>query len=189
MHLHLCIFLLPELNYNNTKQQMLMLFVIVLNFDKENASKYLEEIVNLFCYKLNQILNKSRTNYFLVFLIIILLGILSRKISFIPLWIGDFLYSIMIFFLVRIIFPFKKGFEIFFLSLLICYCIEFLQLYQAEWIIELRKTLFGRYVLGQGFLWSDILAYTFGIAFVFIVEKSFLKYYHHESSFRIKQQK
>lgn len=65
----------------------------------------------------------------------------------------------------------KKAFIVALFSLLLCYCIEFLQLYQAEWIIELRKTLFGRYVLGQGFLWSDILAYTFGIAFVFLIEK------------------
>lgn len=135
------------------------------------------------------ILNKSRIYYFLVFLSIIFFGIFSRKISFIPLWIGDFLYAVMIYFLVRVFFPSKKFFFIILLSLFICYCIEFLQLYQGEWIVELRKTLFGRYVLGQGFLWSDILAYTFGIAFAFIVEKSFLKYYHHESRFRIKQQK
>ncbi|WP_459640848.1 ribosomal maturation YjgA family protein [Flavobacterium sp. CGRL2] len=67
------------------------------------------------------------------------------------------------------------------LSLLICYSIEFLQLYQAEWIVELRKTLFGRYVLGQGFLWTDILAYTFGIAYAFLVEKIVLNYISQKS--------
>jgi hypothetical protein len=61
---------------------------------------------------------------------------------------------------------------------LICYGIEFLQLYQAEWIIELRKTLFGRYVLGQGFLWTDILAYTFGIFTAFIIEKITFKHHN-----------
>lgn len=65
----------------------------------------------------------------------------------------------------------QKTFHIAIISLFISYCIEFLQLYQGEWMIELRKTLFGRYVLGQGFLWSDILAYTFGIAFAFSVDK------------------
>lgn len=76
----------------------------------------------------------------------------------------------MIYFLVRIFLPTKKAFIVALFSLLICYCIEFLQLYQAEWIIELRKTLFGRYVLGQGFLWSDILAYTFGVCVAFIID-------------------
>jgi hypothetical protein len=59
---------------------------------------------------------------------------------------------------------------------LVCYTIEFLQLYQGNWMIELRKTLFGRYVLGQGFLWTDILAYTFGIAVAFSIEKIILKH-------------
>lgn len=124
---------------------------------------------------------KSRVYYFIIFLSIIFLGILSRKISFIPLWIGDFLYAVMIYFLVRIFLPLKKAFLIALLSLLICYSIEFLQLYQAEWIVELRKTLFGRYVLGQGFLWSDILAYTFGIAYAFLVEKIVLNYISQKS--------
>ncbi|GAA4124671.1 hypothetical protein GCM10022250_09620 [Flavobacterium chungbukense] len=88
----------------------------------------------------------------------------------------------MIYSLVRIFLPFKDALVIAFLSLLICYGIEFLQLYQAEWIIELRKTIFGRYVLGQGFLWSDILAYTFGILFVFMIEKITLKYLNQKSA-------
>ncbi|KAF2508431.1 DUF2809 domain-containing protein [Flavobacterium zhairuonense] len=132
-------------------------------------------------------MNKRRTRYLILFLSVILLGILSRKISFIPLWIGDFLYAVMIYFLVRIVFFNKKATYIFILSLAICYGIEFLQLYQAPWIIELRKTLFGRYVLGQGFLWSDIIAYTGGVLFVFFIEKIILKYNNYEARFRIKQ--
>jgi hypothetical protein len=77
----------------------------------------------------------------------------------------------MIYTLVRMILIGKKAVQIAIVALLICYCIEFLQLYQGEWMIELRKTLCGRYVLGQGFLWSDILAYTFGIAIAFITDK------------------
>lgn len=126
-------------------------------------------------------MNKSRIQYFILFLCVIFIGILSRKNSFIPLWAGDFLYAVMIYCLVRIFFPLKKAFLIVLFSLLICYGIEFLQLYQAEWIIELRKTLFGRYVLGQGFLWSDILAYTFGIAFAFIIEKIILNRFNQKS--------
>jgi hypothetical protein len=88
----------------------------------------------------------------------------------------------MIYFLVRIFLPFKKVYLIALISLLICYGIEFLQLYQAEWIIELRKTLFGRYVLGQGFLWSDILAYTFGITVSLAAEKIIFKYLNQKSA-------
>lgn len=82
----------------------------------------------------------------------------------------------MIYVLTRIFFINKKASFIGIASLLICYSIEFFQLYQAEWIIGIRKTLFGRYVLGQGFLWSDILAYTFGILVAFVFERIVLKY-------------
>ncbi|MEG1237740.1 MAG: DUF2809 domain-containing protein, partial [Flavobacterium sp.] len=85
-------------------------------------------------------MNKTRIQYSVLFLTVILLGILSRKISFIPLWIGDFLYSIMIYFLVRILFIRKKTIFIIISSLLLCYSIEFLQLYQGEGITALRKT-------------------------------------------------
>ncbi|WP_084679033.1 ribosomal maturation YjgA family protein [Flavobacterium reichenbachii] len=134
-------------------------------------------------------MNKPRVYYFFLLLLVICLGIISRKISIIPPSCGDFLYAVMMYILIRILFISKKGILIALISLLTCYGIEFLQLYQAEWIILLRKTLFGRYVLGQGFLWSDILAYSFGIAAAFIIEKFILKYYHYESRFRIKQQK
>jgi len=87
----------------------------------------------------------------------------------------------MIYFLVRIFVLFKEAYLIAIISLLICYGIEFLQLYQAEWIIELRKTLFGIYVLGQGFLWSDILAYTFGITVSLAAEKIIFKYLNQKS--------
>ena len=70
----------------------------------------------------------------------------------------------------------EKASRIILLSLLTCYGVEFLQLYQGEWMIELRKTLFGKYVLGQGFLWTDIVAYTFGIAIAFVIEKFILKH-------------
>jgi hypothetical protein len=76
----------------------------------------------------------------------------------------------------------KKAIQIAIISLLLCYGIEFLQLYQDEWMIELRKTLFGRYVLGQGFLWTDILAYTFGITIAFLMEKFILKHFSNQTS-------
>ena len=107
---------------------------------------------------------------------------MSRKTTVIPLSTGDFLYAIMIYIIIRIVFINKKAYQIVFLSLITCYGIEFLQLYQAEWMLELRKTLFGRYVLGQGFLWFDILAYTFGVLIAFILEKFAFQYFNRKSA-------
>ncbi|WP_173972391.1 ribosomal maturation YjgA family protein [Flavobacterium bizetiae] len=120
-------------------------------------------------------MKRKRLYYFIILLFIIFLGIFSRKFNAIPLCIGDFLYAVMMYVLIRILLINKKAIQIMITSLLICYAIEFFQLYQSEWIIEIRKTLFGRYVLGQGFLWTDILAYTFGILTAFTIERITLR--------------
>jgi hypothetical protein len=64
------------------------------------------------------------------------------------------------------------------LSLIFCYAIEFSQLYKAPWINNLRHALFGRLVLGEGFLWSDLLCYTVGIAIGVLLENHLLQKEH-----------
>lgn len=109
--------------------------------------------------------------YPILVLLIIILGILSRKISIIPLFVGDLLYAMMIYFIVRF-FSNKNDFiKSAIIALLICFSIEFLQLYQANWMIEFRKTTFGHYVLGQGFLWSDLVAYFVGVLISYLIDK------------------
>ena len=49
-------------------------------------------------------------------------------------------------------------------AIVFCYFIEFTQLYHAPWIDDIRKTALGGLILGYGFLWSDILAYSIGVA-------------------------
>lgn len=112
----------------------------------------------------------NRFFYFSIVIGIIILGILSRKIQAIPLFVGDLLYACMIYFITRFLFLKTKPQKIAIASLLVCYAIEALQLYQADWINEIRNTTFGHLVLGQGFLWSDILAYTVGIGIAYTAE-------------------
>jgi len=114
---------------------------------------------------------KTRIRYFFLICLIIILGLLSRKLNFMPLFVGDILYAVMIYFMVRFVFINSSRIKIATIAILICYLIETLQLYQAFWIIEIRKTTFGHLILGQGFLWSDLLAYTFGIGIGYILEK------------------
>lgn len=90
------------------------------------------------------------------------------------LFLGDILYAFMMFYIVSFCMPHKNIKARAVAALLICYCIEVLQLYQAEWITAVRHTILGKLVLGSGFLWSDILAYTIGITAAFIFEKFML---------------
>ena len=49
-------------------------------------------------------------------------------------------------------------------ALAFAYAIEFSQLYQADWINQIRQMRLGGLVLGFSFLPSDLVAYTIGIA-------------------------
>jgi len=95
-------------------------------------------------------------------LAVIALGLLSRKLP-VPLWIGDGLWALMVYLIVRILFINAPVGKVAIISLLFSFGIEFSQLYQAPWINAIRQTLPGRLILGQGFLWSDLLAYSIGI--------------------------
>lgn len=115
-------------------------------------------------------MQQNRFPHLIIVFMVIALGLFSRKIDFIPLFVGDLLYAVMIYFGIRFLFIYLHKTKSAFIALLICYGIELLQFYDANWMIALRNTFFGRYVLGQGFFWSDILAYSSGITLAYIAE-------------------
>jgi hypothetical protein len=108
-------------------------------------------------------LNKGRIFFLVLILVTIFAGLLSRQIAAVPMFAGDILWALMVYFMVKFLFIHKPIAFIVIGSLLFCYGIEFSQLYKAMWIDSLRHTLFGRLVLGDTFLWSDLLCYTVGI--------------------------
>ncbi len=118
---------------------------------------------------------KNRLVYFYSTITIIALGIFSRKIAGIPLIVGDALYAMMMYSIVRTLFIFKSKLFNAIIALTICFAIESLQLYQAEWIISIRKTTLGHYVFGEGFLWSDVLAYVVGVTLAYLGDCYFIK--------------
>jgi len=121
---------------------------------------------------LNKSLDKNiriRINYALMVVMVIALGILSRKITVIPLIVGDILYAVMMFLLIRFLLIKLGHWKVALISLSICYLIEISQLYHAPWINHIRNTTLGALVLGSGFLWSDMLAYTIGTAICVII--------------------
>ncbi|WP_316788741.1 DUF2809 domain-containing protein [Pedobacter frigoris] len=108
-------------------------------------------------------MTKAKLKYAGLILLIIMMGLLSRKVQVIPVATGDALWAMMIFFILRFLFINVSIRTIVLFSLLICCLVEVSQLYQEEWINNLRQTILGRLILGQGFLWSDLLAYAVGI--------------------------
>lgn len=111
---------------------------------------------------------RNRLLYALFTIVIIMLGLCSRKFAFalphlLNEYLGDALWALMIFTGFGFLFPKIETKRVAFISLLFCYGIEVSQLYHAEWIDSIRATTLGGLVLGYGFLWSDIVAYTIGV--------------------------
>ncbi|MED0875948.1 DUF2809 domain-containing protein [Bacillus mobilis] len=118
---------------------------------------------------------RNRLSYALFTIVVIILGLSSRKLAFaLPQllndYLGDALWALMIFTGFGFLFPKIETMKLAFISLLFCYGIEVSQLYHAEWIDSIRATTLGGLVLGYGFLWSDLVAYTIGVGVGFLFE-------------------
>jgi len=107
---------------------------------------------------------KPRLTYFILITLTIILGLLSRHIAGIPLFIGDILWATMVYWIMRFLFLSKSLKFSVIASLLFSYAIEFSQLYQAPWINNIRHTVIGGLVLGETFSWGDMLSYSVGVA-------------------------
>ncbi|MNR32533.1 hypothetical protein D3C85_1501270 [compost metagenome] len=57
------------------------------------------------------------------------------------------------------------------LSVGMCFVVECSQLYQAEWIINIRNTVFGGLILGQGFLYADLVRYLVGAIAAYALDR------------------
>ncbi|OOZ81420.1 hypothetical protein BHL35_09830 [Bacillus cereus] len=111
---------------------------------------------------------RNRLLYAMFTILVIILGLSSRKFAFaLPAllndYLGDALWALMIFTGFGFLFPKIETKKLAFISLIFCYGIEVSQLYHAEWIDNIRATTLGGLVLGYGFLWSDLVAYTIGV--------------------------
>lgn len=111
---------------------------------------------------------RNRLLYVVFIIIVIILGLSSRKFAFalpdlLNDYLGDALWALMIFMGFGFLFPKIETKKLVFISLIFCYGIEISQLYHAAWIDNIRATTLGGLVLGYGFLWSDLVAYTIGV--------------------------
>jgi len=121
--------------------------------------------------------NRNRRRYFFLVLATIGIGLASRS-RFVPEliypYLGDVLYALMIYFLIGFLFPRISALQVVLISILICFAIEISQLYQADWILEIRRTKLGGLILGFGFLWRDLICYLIGGMAGFGLERLFL---------------
>jgi glycopeptide antibiotics resistance protein len=61
------------------------------------------------------------------------------------------------------------------ISAIFSFAIEFSQLNQAEWIVEIRNTVIGSLILGRGYVTVDLFRYVIGIIIAFWIDKFWLQ--------------
>ena len=83
---------------------------------------------------------------------------------------GDTLWGVMLYFLICALRPKGVGVQNLVIALIISYSVETSQLYQADWILNIRATKAGGLLLGHGFLISDLVCYTVGNISAFIID-------------------
>lgn len=123
---------------------------------------------------------RFRIQYGIAVVICIGIGLGMRKFTWVPLSIsqssaGDAIWAMMIYYGIRFLSPTMNYRQSLIISLAFCYVIELSQIYHAPWIDGLRKTTLGGLVLGFGFLWSDILAYTIGVVLAVRIDEILLR--------------
>ncbi|WP_224076484.1 DUF2809 domain-containing protein [Planococcus chinensis] len=104
------------------------------------------------------------------------LGLASRRFdeilpSFVSQHGGDAIWAMMIYFGFRFLLVKKSVSTALGMAILFCFSIEVSQLYQGDWINEVRNTVLGSLVLGHGFLTVDLFRYAVGIAVGALLEK------------------
>lgn len=125
-------------------------------------------------------MTSRRIIYFILFIFCTWLALFTRKEPqfFHPIIVeygGDTLWASGFYFLMRSIFirtsPLKLAIIVYALGVLD----ELSQLWRAPFLNEIRSTYIGKLMLGQGFLWSDLVCYGVGtllaFAIVLIVER------------------
>jgi len=107
-------------------------------------------------------------------------GLASRHFGDqLPNWVhehaGDACWAGMIYFGVRIVWPRRSLVWAMGLSCAFSWMIEFSQLIQTSWLIEIRSTVWGALILGHGFLVIDLIRYTVGILCMVMIDRYFLR--------------
>ena len=100
---------------------------------------------------------------------LIALGLLSRRINGIPDACGDALWAMMVFCCWRFVLVSRPLKTVAVVALITSFLVEFSQILFFDWLVRLRSTFLGHMLLGQGFLWIDLLAYTIGVIIIYII--------------------
>ncbi len=125
-------------------------------------------------------LRRFRPNVCVMLAVVIASGLASRRYPrFVPGMLhdypGDALWAMAAYWGVVLLWPRISIGGAALSAAVISLAVELSQIYHAEWIDAIRRTLFGRLVLGSGFDWIDLVAYAAGTILAAIMDRWFLE--------------
>jgi hypothetical protein len=120
---------------------------------------------------------RIRFVYFIAAVVVVLAGLASRRYrgqlpAFLAEYAGDTLWALMVFLLVSVVLASRPLMVRAAIAFGLSFLVEISQLYHAPWIDSIRQNTLGGLVLGFGFLWSDLVCYSVGIAIGVVAESA-----------------
>lgn len=115
--------------------------------------------------------NKKYFLFTIILFIIELLIALFVRDSFVRPYLGDYLVVFLIYCAVRTVLD-APVINVAIAVLLFAYLIEVLQYFQIVNKLGLQNNIVARTVIGYGFEWIDLIAYTLGILTILTLERS-----------------
>lgn len=118
---------------------------------------------------------------FAMVMLTIAAGLTSRRYpTWQPSWMaqyaGDTLWAMMVYWWLALLVPVARPTALAGWALVLSWAVEFSQLWHTPWLDGLRATTPGALVLGQGFLWSDLVCYTVGVLLAVLVDRAVLTF-------------
>ena len=110
-------------------------------------------------------MGRSRQSLFVWIITTVVVGLMSRLDmvkGIVPLGVGDLLYATLVYFIVAMLWLNLRRSTVFIFAFCFCAIIEFAQLLQWPFLIELQANWLGKLVLGSNFKWFDLVRYFFG---------------------------
>ncbi len=152
------------------------------NFDTQNISPLFQSLSFSIYISLSDDETRSMTRNRIAYLILVFfmigVGLLTRSSylpemmrgGFITMYAGDALWAAMVYFMLCVVFPKLSPVKIAVIALSFSFAVEVSQLFQQDWLNQIRDTRIGKLVLGRGFLWSDFLCYTAGVLLAYLFD-------------------
>ncbi len=120
-------------------------------------------------------LRRGRLVYVVLWCGTVVAGLLTRAVpqgfpSMVAEFGGDVLWASMVYWTLVIARPRAAPWRAAAWAAFVALTVELSQLWHTPWLDALRTTTLGALMLGQGFLWSDLLCYALGVVLAFGVD-------------------